>query len=211
MKRFLRSDNLLSLAGVVLGVALMQACSLKLPEEPSCNFVRNSQAQRVSWNSNEPMKLYVDSSVDDSLVPYIRSAADKWNRSAGRELIQVVAGVEIGNASASRDGFSKIYIQSDWDSSRPDEQARTTVHWVGSIMQEADIRLNAKDFSFFVGPRPASYDQVHFESLVLHELGHALGLAHNESSDSVMQTRLAQGDIRDEVGKEDLLSMGCEY
>lgn len=211
MKRFFRSDNLLSMTGVILGVALMQACSLKLPEETACGFVRNRDAQRVSWISNEPMKLYVDSSVPDEMLPSIQSAADKWNDVSGRTLIQVITGQNIGSATAKQDGVSKIYVLDEWDANRPDEQARTTIFWSGSMMTEADIRINNQDFDYFLGNYTTNSLHVHLESLVLHELGHALGLAHNESADSVMQMRLAQGDIRDEVGKEDLLSMSCEY
>lgn len=188
----------------------MQACSARLPEEPSCNFVRNSQAQRVSWSSNEPMLLYIDQSVPQSYVFAIESAADKWNISANRTLIKVLNS-DRGEAYPSKDGISKIYFMDTWDANRPTEQARTTVHWRGSVLQEADIRINLKNFDYFLDISAYNSNAVHFESLVLHEIGHALGLAHNESDKSVMQTSLGQGSIRDTVGAEDLSSITCEY
>ena len=204
-------DKLISAAGILCGVAVMQACSLQLPEQESCGFVRNSQAQRVSWTSNEPMHLYIDNSVPQEWHQAIFTAAEKWNLGAGRTLIEVHANRAVGQSAPARDGYSKIYMMSTWDADRIGEQARTTVHWMGSVLQEADIRINAKDFTFFTDHRDYQSGAIHFESLVLHELGHALGLAHNDSDYSVMQTALAQGRIRDTVGKEDLASLACEY
>ena len=48
-------------------------------------------------------------------------------------------------------------------------------------------------------------------SLTFHEFGHALGLAHNDSQDSVMQASLGYGEVRVSVSKDDQSSMACEY
>ena len=61
-----------------------------------------------------------------------------------------------------------------------------------------------EDFTFGLG-------KVHFKSLIIHELGHALGLDHNEEQGSVMNSSLASGVIRAEVGMQDTSSLKCEY
>lgn len=209
MKTFL-NDKLVTLVGVIIGLLLMQACSPHIDSEESCNFVQNSFAQRVSWENNEPMQLYIDDSMPTVYYDAIHSAANKWNEAARKTLIKVIE-TNKGSATPSKDGVSKIYMMDTWDESMPNEQARTTVHWRGNILGEADVRINAKNFTFYLNESDYNWSAVHFESLVLHELGHALGLAHNESEASIMRTSLAQGISRDTVGQEDLSSLSCEY
>lgn len=79
-------------------------------------------------------------------------------------------------------------------------------------MTDADIRINAKNFSFYkASDKNDTYGKVHLESLIIHEMGHVFGLAHIEESDSVMQAYLKSQTIRDTPGAIDIRSMNCEY
>jgi len=74
------------------------------------------------------------------------------------------------------------------------EQARTTIYWKGSSIDEADVRVNAHDFHYSIDDITPQ-DKVDFESLIIHEMGHVLGLQHIEKGHrSVMEALLASGD-----------------
>ena len=60
------------------------------------------------------------------------------------------------------------------------------------------------------GVEQKSYN-IHLESLVIHELGHVLGLDHNNHEESVMQERLSAQTERDQIGESDYKSIACEY
>jgi hypothetical protein len=200
-------------ATVIMTVALfVQACAPSFDPEVSCNFVLNSQGQRVSWGGNVPVDIYLDASVPAQFHEPIRRAAESWNQMEGRTLLKIRTESNPGSARPERDGFNKLYFMSTWESDRPaKEQARTTIYWSGPQIQETDIRINAQNFQFFIDETDRTYDKVHLESLVLHELGHALGLAHNDSWLSVMQTILGYGQIRATISDPEKTSMSCEY
>lgn len=199
-----------AIATALLGSFLaLQACGKKVNPEESCNFVQNSELQRVSWGANTPVLIYVDSSVPGIYFGAIRAAVEEWNNSIGREVLRIGGWTNKGGAPAN-DGANIIYWLTTWEAARPNEQARTTVHWAGDRIYEADIRINAKDFDYFWGEQPMS-GRVDIQSLVLHELGHVLGLAHTEGVPSVMAKTLPNGTVRRETGKMDRDSLRCEY
>ena len=211
-----RFNKPFSILGILVGLMLIQACGKPLPPQESCNFVRNSQLQRVSWAANTPVEMFLDSSVPAIYHDSIASAIQVWNDRAKAELgvdelIRLRTGSNPGADSPSRDGVSKIYFMNTWDSNKSTEQARTTVYWAGSTIYEADIRVNDLNFDFFLSEIDRSYNAVHIESLLIHELGHVLGLAHNDSRSSVMQVALANGSIRNDVNDADVSSLKCEY
>lgn len=205
-------NKLFGALGLIAGVIMIQACSQPPPEETSCNFVRNSQAQRVSWGTDVPVEFFIDSSVPAQYYASIEAAAAQWNTKMGRNLLVIRRGSNPGSETPQRDGVNKIYFIDHWEASRPaTEQARTTIYWSGPKIFEADIRINAEKFQFFINAADATYSTVHIESLLIHELGHALGLAHNDASDSVMRTSLAYGQVRVNIEEDDKDSMACEY
>ncbi len=188
----------------------MAACNLKITPESTCNFVMNSMQQRVSWNNNLPINIYVHDSVPSEFVPAITSAMKAWeNALGGRKLFEIV-GVISGPATPQKDGVSVIYYLNTWEASKTSEQARTTIYWQGEQIVEGDIRLNAKNFTFFTGSTLVA-TAVDFESLLIHELGHLLGLAHDNQTGSVMNERLASGVLRRDINEADLASVKCEY
>ena len=197
--------------GVLAGLCLVQACSEPLKPEESCGFVQNSQYRRVSWSSDK-IVLHVDSSVPSQYVDAIERAAANWNTKLNQNKIEIVKNSSKGTPlSAQKDGVSKVYWKSTWDANRPNEQARTTVYWQGESIYESDVQLNAFNFSYFTDGEPVDFSKVHLESLLVHEFGHVLGLAHREDSGSVMKTSLLNGYIRDEPGHVDMSSLSCEY
>lgn len=210
--------------GIIAFAAVLQACGVKPAPQESCNFVQNSEQQRVSWGAQVPVVFLISSYVPpeyrNSFDPSeyyeaIRIAANVWNEAIGREVLRI-GGVTDQLPNHGRDQVNLISFDFDWNGSRI-EQARTTINWVGSRIYEADIHINVRDFKFFGGDNPRE-NEIDMVSLMIHEFGHALGLKHIEEAQSVMQPTLAsasrylpQNAFRRELGEVDLRSIRCEY
>ena len=191
---------------ISLGLSL-QGCGTKPSPEESCNFVQNADQQRVSWQSQTAVML-IDQSVPSVYRPAIERAAKTWNDKVGHEVIKI-AGVTTSTGPA-QDGANVIYFLNTWEADRKNEQARTTVYWTGTKIYEADIRVNDKNFDFFWGDDTVP-GKVDIESLVLHEMGHVLGLAHISEAKSVMAVSLPYAYLRRDLSQSDLSSIRCEY
>ena len=216
----MRNVRLLGILTALLTTALvLNACAAKPTPEKSCNFVQNSDQQRVSWGSQVPVILYIDSSVPNEFFDDIKAAAATWNADIGREAIKI-GGYLDTKADPAQDGHNVIYYRHTWESDKSNEQARTTVYWAGDRIYEADVRINAKDFTFSSG-NTLETTRVDMQSLMLHEFGHVLGLAHSLGPKSVMARSLpsivsgaslsVNDGIRRALATSDEDSIRCEY
>lgn len=187
------------------------ACSKESPQD--CGFVQNVYGERVSWKGQIPVRVSIHESVPPEHRGAIVSAAQKWNQLAGRNLIEI-QGVVGGNPQPQKDGQNVIYMSYNWEPEKSSEQGRTSIHWTGDRIREADIRLNGAYYKYYwAGTQAAGYatEGVNVEALVLHELGHVLGLKHKEAGNSVMQTYLASNTDRTQLSSTEAESIKCEY
>jgi hypothetical protein len=200
---------ILTIGLVVLG---LQACSRPLAPQESCSFVQNPEQQRVSWQRKLPVKLYLHSSIPTEAYPAIDRAVNEYNvrLGGGREIFKIIARGASGDLNPKKDGYSMLYWLKSWDSSRPSEQARTTIYWTGVEIFEADIRINAANFSYFYGEN-TDFVQTDLTSLMVHEFGHVLGLAHSATPGSVMNFSLDEGEERRKLSSPDVENLHCEY
>jgi hypothetical protein len=177
--------------------------------QESCNFVV-SNGLRVSWKESVPVKLIITRSVPTEYDSEILSAVKIWNSVKGRQLVNAYRDDSFSNPPGN-DGTNAIYWSSSWEDDLRDQQARTSVRWDISKILDSDIRINAKNFVYYKNGEIGTNGKVHLESLVLHEMGHAFGLAHNEDPDSVMNAYLKSETVRDKPGAVDKSSLSCEY
>ncbi len=196
--------------GAVLAIGLLlQACVPKPGPQQSCNFTMSSDQQRISWGAQTPVVLYVDGSVPAEFFDSIRSAVDHWNQSVGREVLKI-GGWSSSYPEENQDGVNVIYWKKSGWTDSTDKQAVTTIYWAADRLFEADVRINDVSFDYFAGPT-AVPNRVDFESLILHELGHVLGLSHQEVGASVMAMRLENAVLRRAPSQKDIDDVKCEY
>ncbi len=192
----------------------LQGCAPKSQED--CGFVQNVYGERISWKGEVPVTMYLHESVPQQYVGAIEAAAATWQDATGKRLIKIVPDQRVtGPINPQKDGRNIIYFFDSWESDKNSEQARTSIYWIGDQVKEADMRINAKNFTYYWNqPGVASTsapNSVNIEALVIHEMGHVLGLKHKDRDSSVMATYLASNTDRVNVAATDKSALQCEY
>lgn len=202
----------LFILGIVLGaLSVLPGCAPK--EQKDCGFVQNVYNQRISWKGKMPIVLSIHQSVPVELHEAIRKAIAKWEAAAGHPVFRIEAGGAVLSETPLRDNRNVIYFLNSWEANKDTEQGRTSVHWIGDEIMEADVRINAKNFTFYWGNYgdPKGPKAVNFEALIIHELGHVLGLRHRDNEGSVMETYLSTQSDRVSISSVDQQAVKCEY
>lgn len=215
-----RSRNIFY-AFLLVAAGYLGSCSPKVQND--CGFVQNIYGQRISWKTKSPIRIVIHSSTPTELRPAIFRAAATWDKQVGRKVFEISEDYKVLSQSPSKDQKNGIYFFTEWESDRGSEQGRTSVYWAGDQIQEADIGINAADFSYYdqnpqsligsyglkkSGRSPS--DGYSFEALILHEMGHLLGLKHRDGT-TVMATHLAAYTDRTQLAPDDQQSISCEY
>lgn len=199
---------------ILMGLIALQACAPKAQND--CGFQQNVYGERISWKGRVPVTFFVHSSVPSNYLGAIEQAAQTWNDRAGKTVIEISHQPHTGGADG-RDRANVISFAETWDKQKQSEQAKTIVHWIGDQIQEADIKVNASRSEngdtthLYYWNETVSEPSVNLEALVLHEMGHALGLKHNDKGSSVMATYLANNSDRTELSSKDTMNLQCEY
>lgn len=202
-------------------------------ETPDCGFVQNVYGQRISWKNNMPIEFVITAGVPQELRSTVYRAAATWQKNLGRKVFEITEESlqdSLVSSQPSRDRKNAIYFLRNWESDKKSEQGRTSVYWAGDEIQEADIKVNSQDFSYYneniqqvvparLGDGQLRNNQIDskkatafsFEALVLHEMGHFLGLKHIDDGHSVMGTYLSAYTNRTELSADDKGNVQCEY
>lgn len=181
-----------------------------------CGFVQNVYGERISWKGTLPITIYLHESVPVEQFSAIERAAKTWEEASGKKLFNIVTNQILrGAINPQKDGKNVIYYFKSWEVEKSSEQARTSIYWVGDQLKEADMRINAQNFNYYWNqPGAASMESansVNIEALVIHELGHVLGLKHKDRDSSVMATYLANNTDRVLISETDKSALQCEY
>lgn len=192
-------------------LSFIQACAPKSQEE--CGFVQNVYGERISWKGQLPVVMKLHESVPHDYYEAVVQAADSWNKTYGKTLIVIDKdNIVTGPIVSLKDTANIIYFYPTWEANKTTEQARTSVYWLGDAIKEADIRINAKDFQYYdLSLNNKGPTKINLKALVIHEMGHVLGLKHKDTESSVMATYLASQSDRVQIAETDKKSLTCEY
>lgn len=178
--------------------------------QADCGFIQNSYGQRVSWKSNIPVVLQLHKSYPDEFVETLKKAAQHWNDAAGLTLFRFERNDDLTSETIKKDKANTIHWMNTWVETQKNQQAVTTVYWLGNTLSESDIAIDNKYFSYYLD-QPATPLEVHLESLLVHELGHVLGLDHQKTVPSVMWPILNGASVRVNLSSADRETIKCEY
>ncbi len=150
-------------------------------------------------------KIYINQSVPVEHRQSIYEAVDIWNKAKGCILIEVSSKVDT-SSSYDIDGVSIIYWLYDFPEEVKNSHAIATVFWKDYTVIESDIRINDEHFDFVDGVKLGHVDLI---SVMVHEIGHSLGIEHSYNKASVMYPTLGYATERRIPLQEDLDEVRC--
>lgn len=133
---------------------------------------------------------------DDAVRDAIRKAFAVWSKvecEDGRTAVRFVEGPDVssdkplGEKKAAQP-FGIYFRDSDWPHNDADESLALTNQIYGErsgTIDYADIEVNTANNTFALDGK----DGIDFQSVMIHEAGHYLGLAHSNVTDSIMVPR----------------------
>lgn len=154
-------------------------------------------------NQNGEIPFYVDRKlINDGALPAVENALEIWNCATGSNF--AYAGI-VDNVCRAYDEINVIcYDQNvpDFNLAITKVVSRNCDATMVADQIDADITFNPNLIWGFNDDLTSS--QFHFESVLLHELGHAFMLAHVVNNADVMYPSLRNGLIKNELTKNDV-------
>jgi len=160
-----------------------------------------------------PIVMRISDQVSEERYEAAVKAATKWNEALGETVILVEKRGEdtqfVNSGDSNLDLESGIYHLKKWFSNANKEMlaAAATIKSNGRIVR-GDIHLNEEVFLFATNGDLNSYD---YESVLLHEMGHFLGLPHNDNQESVMYRRMWAGEQKRFLSEFDITNIRRLY
>jgi hypothetical protein len=181
--------------------------------------------KRFSWSVNKlPIKVTTSHEFGAKERQSIKEMASRWEDAANLELLQIGRVKKNIYFPSLKDYYSQdkdlgIYIVDKKVDGIPNTTLAVTQIIAQEVMrnsnsihyeiQHADIVFNNFDYSFSIDNSKGTFD---LESVMLHELGHFLGLIeHSESKESVMFPNIAHDSVHRELYWEDINQINSLY
>lgn len=140
--------------------------------------------------------------VADDLRALLDVSARAWSTPSCTRAGFIAGEPRASTGSEGDNGKNDIVVHTtDWPAPLATGAAgHTILYTLGDRIVEADVHLNAKDFTFAVGALP---DRIDLQALLIHELGHALGIGHSADARATMYAGLASGIAARSLEKDD--------
>ena len=184
------------------------SCKQKGTEAQSTQAVQKGSCNIGKWNSSKlPLNLKISPELVQDFTDThiggtnsIESMAKVWNNAVPSPLFTVPLGTATSNGSSTLSGFHDnelgIYKSDNWfngvsSNALAITQFYGTVASDGSLgtyidLTHADIILNYHNFTSYDLTYTGSSFDYDVPTIVLHEMGHFLGLCHENTATSIM-------------------------
>ena len=146
-----------------------------------------------------PLNVQVSTDFTNEEIMKLKIMEEEWDNAVSDVSFFItppsqIAPTDYSNIELYQDGIIGIYKSDNWFDDVDENALAVTQYFATKVSQggveylelyHADIIVNYRDFSFSIDPKFGEYD---LPSVVLHELGHLLGLKHENDLfvDSIM-------------------------
>lgn len=159
---------------------------------------------------------------NDNVRAVIREAFSKWENvqcgERGKTSVTFKEGSDIGpdkplGQKEARDKYGIYFRDQEWPHNDTDESLALTNQVFGvktGTIDYADIEINTAKFTFRLSDDEQEGNPIDLQAVMIHEVGHYLGLAHSDDPNSIMVARYCQEDSRCHKGTDAARSLSAD-
>ncbi len=216
---------------IIPDIFKLELASINLPKD--CRFFSTDNLGRnLSW-AHFPIVLWLQSSMPDKYIESFHTAAQVWEDRFNTNFFDFQ---RLREKSLVTSWISSLasFFSFDWPIASEEESGKSIIYWdqnlnednsyvyvakthhdhVESRIIKSTVRINATLYRYYTNTDIANdrigEDDYHLESIIIHELGHVLGLADNDREDSIMGPFQPKEEI-EELEEFDYRNILCEY